>query len=199
MSAEDSLVDESAETTLNSISEEDPSNSTVNETPECVPAKRMRHSSVNADSDEERLIIDDPDSLLNHKTNKLQVTPPASENIPDPNTSSLSDLNVLLSPTRSAKGAKKGAKRPRVSADCDQLGHILRMQNAMLKSKTTKSQEPLKAPAADCYPPEIKASFHPVSLVKPSVSSYLDLEYREGLRNEPVASAIFQPTAQRKS
>ncbi|TSM52300.1 Nuclear receptor ROR-alpha [Bagarius yarrelli] len=199
VSAEGSLTDQSAETTLNSISEEDPSSSTLDESTECIPAKRMRHSSVNADSDEERLIIDDPDFSLNDETNKIQVTPPASENIPDPNTSSLSDSSVLTSPSISAKEAKKGAKRPRVSADCDQLGHILRMQNAMLKSKTTKSQIPPKAPAAECPPAETKPSIHPVSLVKPSVSSYLDLEYREGLRNEAAASAISQPTAQRKS
>ncbi|MCJ8735933.1 hypothetical protein PDJAM_G00253130 [Pangasius djambal] len=197
-SVEDSSVDESPETTLNSVSEEDPLSSTVEETAECTPTKRKRHSSVNTDSDEERLIIDDPGSPLSSVANKKsQATPAAPENFTDPNTSSVSELNVL-SPSNSAKGAKKGAIRPRVSADCDQLGHILRMQNAMLKSKTAKSQEPPKAPAADCRPPEPKPNHHTVSLVKPSVSSYLDLEHREGLQNEPAAPATSQPTAQRK-
>ncbi|GAA6105036.1 little elongation complex subunit 2 [Tachysurus ichikawai] len=194
LSVEDSSVDESAETTLNFVSEEDPLSSTVDET----PAKRMRRSSINADSDEERLVIDDPDSLERRVENENQVTPAAPENITVPETSSVSDLSVQISPSRSAKGAKQGAKRPRVSADCDQLGHILRMQNAMLKSTATKNQESPKAPAADGCPAEPKPNIHPVSLVKPSVSSYLDLEYREGLQNEAAASATSQPTAQRK-
>lgn len=201
VSVKDSSVDESAETTLNSVSDEDPLCSSVEESAECTPAKRVRHSSVNIDSDEERLIIDDPDSPFHSILNKKnQVTPAAPENITDPNTSSVSDvLNVLVSPSSSAKGAKKAAKRPRVSADCDQLGQILRMQNAMLKSTTAKSQETPKAPSADCCPPEPKPSNHPVSLVKSSVSSYLDLESREGLQNEYAAPATSQPTAQRKS
>ncbi|XP_053496746.1 little elongation complex subunit 2 isoform X1 [Ictalurus furcatus] len=195
-----SSVDECAETTLNSVSDEDPLSSSVEESAECTPAKRVRHSSVNIDSDEERLIIDDPDSPFRSIVNKKnQVTPAAPENITDPNTSSVSDvLNVPESPRSSAKGAKKAAKRPRVSADCDQLGQILRMQNAMLKSTTAKSQETPKAPSADCCPPEPKPSNHPVSLVKSSVSSYLDLESREGLQNEAAAPATSQPTAQRK-
>lgn len=200
VSVEDSSVEESAETTAeNSVSEEDPLASIVEETTECAPAKRTRHSSANTDSDEERLIIDDPDSSLSVANKKNHVTPAAPENITDPNTSSVSELNLLLSPSSSAKGAKKGVKRPRVSADCDQLGHILRMQNAMLKSTTAKSQEAPRAPAADCQPPEPKLSNHPVSLVKPSVSSYLDLEYREGLQNQTAAPATSQPSAQRKS
>lgn len=196
VSVEDSSVDESAETTLNSVSEEDRSSSTVDE----IPAKRMRRSSIDTDSDEERLIIDDPHSLKKGVADKTPVMPAAPENITDPDASSVSDVNVLTSPSRSAKGAKKGAKRPRVSADCDQLGQILRMQNAMLKSTVTKNQESPKAPPADSsHPPEPKPNVHPVSLVKSSVSSYLDLEYREGLQNEAAASATSQPTAQRKS
>ncbi|KAF4081353.1 hypothetical protein AMELA_G00160400 [Ameiurus melas] len=198
-SVEDSSVDESAETTLNSVSDEDPLTLSVEESAECTPAKRVRHSSVNIDSDEERLIIDDPDSPFRSIVNKMnQVTPGAPENITDPNTSSAGDLNVLVSPSSSAKGVKKAAKRPRVSTDCDQLGQILRMQNAMLKSTTAKSQESPKAPSADCCPPEPKPSNHPVSLVKSSVSSYLDLESREGLQNEAAAPATSQATAQRK-
>lgn len=200
VSVEDSSVIESAETTMNSVSEEDPLSLTVEETTECAPAKRTRHSSVNSDSEEERLIIDDPGPPLSGEANKKkEVTPAAPENISDPNTSSVNDLNVPLSPSSSAKGVKRGAKRRRISTDCDQLGHILRMQNAMLKSTTAKSQEPPNAPAADCHPPEPKPNTHPVSLVKPSVSSYLDLEYREGLQNKAPAPATSQSTAQRKS
>lgn len=200
-SVEDVSVETCAETTLSSVSEEDPLSLTVEEVAERVPAKRTRHSSENIDSDDERLIIDDPDSLPSSAAEKKQqVVPAAPENITDPNTSSVSDQNVPPSPSSSAKAAKKRAKRCRVSADCDQLGHILRMQNAMLKSPPAKSQEPPNAPAADCRPQEPKPSSHPVSLVKPSVSSYLDLEYREGLqKNEAAAPATSQPTAQRKS
>ncbi|XP_060770852.1 little elongation complex subunit 2 isoform X2 [Neoarius graeffei] len=198
-SVEDSSVDKSAETTLNSVSEEELLSSTVEETAERTPAKRIRHSSGNIDSDEECLIIDDSGSPLSGVANKKnQVTPAVPENITDPNTSSVSDLKVLMSPSSPAKGARKGVKRPRVSADCDQLGHILRMQNAMLKSTSAKSQEVAKAPATDCRPAEPKPNNHPVSLVKRSVSSYLDMEYREGLQNEAAAPAVSQPTAQRK-
>lgn len=195
VSVEDSSVDETAEITLNSVSEEDRSSSNVDE----IPAKRMRRSSIDSDSDEERLIIDDPHSLKKGVADKTPVMPAAPENTTDPDASPVSDVNVLTSPSRSAKGAKKGAKRPRVSADCDQLGHILRMQNAMLKSTVTKNQESPKAPPADSsHPPEPKPNVHPVSLVKSSVSSYLNLEYREGLQNEAAASATSRPTAQRK-
>lgn len=198
-SEEDSSVDESPETTLNSVSEEVPLNSTVEETTEGAPAKRKRHSSVNTDSDEERLIIIDPGTPLSAVANKkITLTPEAPERFTDSSTSSASHLNAE-SPSSSAKGAKKGVKRPRVSADCDQLGHILKMQNAMLKSTTAKSQEAPKAPTAGCHPPEAKPNSHPVSLVKPSVSSYLDLEYREGFKNEAAAPATSQPSAQRKS
>lgn len=204
-SVADSSVDMSAKTTLNSLSEEDPLSlsSNVEGSAECSPAKRRRKSSGNSDSDEERLFIADPGSPLSVAENKKnQVTPAAPENITDPNTSSGSDLNAPAaeSPSSSAKGAKKVVKRPRVSADCDQLGHILRMQNAMLKSTTAKSQEAQKAPATACRPPEPKPNNHPVSLVKPSVSSYLDLEHREGLQSVAAAPATTsQSTAQRKS
>lgn len=199
-SVEDSSVDESSETTLNSVSEEVPLSSTVEDTTESATAKQTWHSSINTDSDEERLIIVDPGTPLSGVANKKQtVIQEASENATDSNTSSVSHMNVVLSSSSSIIGAKKGIKRPRVSADCDQLGHILQMQNAMLKSTTTKSQEAPKAPTAECRPPEAKPSSHPVSLVKPSVSSYLELEYREGLKNEAAAPATSQPSAQRKS
>ncbi|XP_046715293.1 little elongation complex subunit 2 isoform X2 [Silurus meridionalis] len=199
VSIEDSSVDESAEASLTSVCEEDSLSCSVEINAECTPAKRIRCSSVNADSDEERLIIDDPGTPQNGKTNtKNQVTPAAQENITDPNTSSVSDLNVLNGTCSTAKGARKGIKRPRVSTDCDQLGQILRMQNAMLKSTTAKSQESPKAPVTECHPLRPKSNNHPVSLVKLSVSSYLDSQYREGLQNEAAAPATSQPAAQRK-
>ncbi|XP_053343331.1 little elongation complex subunit 2 isoform X1 [Clarias gariepinus] len=192
---EDGSMDESAETTLNSMSEEEPLSSSVEST-EGLSANSVMPSSKDIDSDEERLIIDDPGSPWSDVASvKSQETPNTEKNT-DPSASSVSDLNVPPSP--SAKGAKKGVKRPRVSADCDQLGHILRMQNAMLKSTTAKTQEPLKAPAAEARPAETKSNTRSVSLVKSSVSSYLDMEYREGLQNEAAAPATSQPTTQRK-
>ncbi|XP_072526929.1 little elongation complex subunit 2 [Salminus brasiliensis] len=201
---EDSSKDKSAEDT---VSEDQlSSSSTVEECPsaDCPPTKRKRHSSKSStdhtmDSDEERLVIDHPGSPLKCRAEKTQAVPTAPENNTDNGLSSLheqtSDSTVPLSTTSPVKGSKKGVKRPRVSGDCDQLGHILRMQNAMLKSTAGKGQEPTKA-QADCRPPEPKVNSHHQPLVKPCVSSYLDS--KEGLGEEAVAPAILQSPTQKK-
>ncbi|XP_062847945.1 little elongation complex subunit 2 [Trichomycterus rosablanca] len=204
---EDSSVEESAHTTLNSLSEEDPSSnaSTGGESSfrEHPPAKRLKHSFLNisalgVDSDEERLIIDDTDSQLNSKSKKqTQEQSLSPDSIAHLNTSTLnehsSDPNGITSPISPTKDAKKGTKRQRISKDCDQLGNILRMQDAMLKS-TSKEQKLAKAPTSEVQSPEGKTSNH--TLVKPSVSAYLDS--KEGLHNETAVPNSSQPSTQKK-
>ncbi|XP_066524470.1 little elongation complex subunit 2 isoform X2 [Hoplias malabaricus] len=168
---------------------------------ECPPSKKMRSSlELNMDSDEEKLIIDYPDSPLDPSKKNPQESLPAPKNILDITTTSFnnqtSDPTIHLSPTTPAKGTKKGAKKPRVSEDCDQLGHILRMQNAMLKSSTSKCQESPKAQTPNCKPPEPNLNIHPHSLVKPCVSSYLESE--EGLDKQTAATDTPQFTVQAK-
>ncbi|KAG1939343.1 little elongation complex subunit 2 isoform X1 [Pimephales promelas] len=134
---------------------------------QCPPTKRPRgmmedKGDQDSDSDEERLVIDHTVS------SKTQVTP-GEVSFPrasDPATTS--PTNPL------GKGTKKGIKRPRISGECDPLGQILRMQDAMLKSTPSKNQEAVKGPVPEDKPPEPKTH----SLVKQCVTSYL--ESREG-------------------
>uniref|UniRef100_A0A4W4DNN1 Little elongation complex subunit 2 C-terminal domain-containing protein n=1 Tax=Electrophorus electricus TaxID=8005 RepID=A0A4W4DNN1_ELEEL len=107
-----------------------------------------------------------------------------------------SELTGPTTPTSPARGGKRGTKRPRVSGHCDQLGQILRMQDAMLKAAPSKGLElPKTQNPAECRGPAGRGSNHPTSLVKPCVSSYL--ESGEGLQEETCAPAPPKPTAQR--
>ncbi|KAI4872212.1 hypothetical protein NFI96_031050 [Prochilodus magdalenae] len=199
--AEDSSVDNTAKEMLIAVSEDPAYNSSSVEeysSSDCPRAKRLRQGSVysldhSIDSDEERLIIDHPGSPLNCLAKKTQMAPPTPEGANDSINDQTSDATMPLSPTTAAKGAKKGTKRPRVSGDCDQLGHILRMQNAMLKSAISKGQ---KAQTSECRPPEPKVNNNPHSLVKPCVSSYL--ESGEGLDEEAATPIIPGPEVKKK-
>ncbi|XP_026118477.1 little elongation complex subunit 2-like isoform X3 [Carassius auratus] len=83
----------------------------------------------------------------------------------------------------SGKGTKKGVKRARISGECDQLGQILKMQDAMLKSTPSKNQEPVKPRVPEDKAPEVKTH----SLVKQCVTSYL--ESREGQEEDTTLPA----------
>ncbi|XP_059392457.1 little elongation complex subunit 2-like isoform X2 [Carassius carassius] len=83
----------------------------------------------------------------------------------------------------SGKGTKKGIKRPRISSECDQLGQILKMQDAMLKSTPSKNQEAVKPHVPEDKAPEAKTH----SLVKQCVTSYL--ESREGQEEDTTLPA----------
>ncbi|XP_043084767.1 little elongation complex subunit 2 isoform X2 [Puntigrus tetrazona] len=133
---------------------------------QCPPTKRPRHvmedkTNHDLDSDEERLVIDD---ILSPRRPQTQVTAP--------------EVSSPIAPDQGAnasgKGTNKGIKRPRISGECDQLGQILKMQDAMLKSTPSKNQEAMKAHIPEDKAPEAKTH----SLVKPCVTSYL--ESREG-------------------
>ncbi|XP_022527930.2 little elongation complex subunit 2 [Astyanax mexicanus] len=201
---EDSSVDKRSGDIL---SEDQMSNSsTVEESPsaDCPPSKRIKHSSASSpdhtmDSDEERLVIDHFGSPLKNQAEKTKTIQATPENTTETTLSSLkkqtADSTVLPSTTSPAKGTKKGVKRSRVSEEGDQLGQILRMQNAMLKSKVGKGQETPK-PHPECRPPEPRVSIHHQPLVKPCVSSYLDS--KEGLVEEAVAPAVAQSPPRKK-
>ncbi|XP_067291791.1 little elongation complex subunit 2 [Pseudorasbora parva] len=169
-------TDESAVSEKESASEDSKVSSV-----QCPPTKRPRRTmedeaDQDSDSEEERLVID---QIVSPKRLQTQVTPgevssphpPAS----DPATSS--PTNPL------GKGMKKGIKRPRISSECDQLGQILRMQDAMLKSTPSKNQEAVKPPVPEDKPPEPKTH----SLVKQCVTSYL--ESREGQGEDAILPA----------
>uniref|UniRef100_A0A671T374 Little elongation complex subunit 2-like n=1 Tax=Sinocyclocheilus anshuiensis TaxID=1608454 RepID=A0A671T374_9TELE len=134
---------------------------------QCPPTERPRHmmkdkTDKDLDSDEERLVIDD---IFSPQRPQTQVTAAevSSPQAPEPATPGPANP--------SGKGTKKGIKRPRISGECDQLGQILKMQDAMLKSTPSKNQEPVKKPhVPEDKPPEAKAH----SLVKQCVTSYLE-------------------------
>lgn len=148
------------------------------------PTKRPRRvMDQDSDSDEDRLVID---HIASPKRLQTQVTaPPSSEisltQVPDPALS-----------TPSGKGTKKGVKRQRISGECDQLGQILKMQDAMMKSTPSKIQEPPKAPVAEDKPPEHKT----YSLVKSCVTSYL--ESREGQGEDATVATVVPVLATKK-
>lgn len=157
-------MDESAVSEKESVSEDSKVSSV-----QCPPTKRPRRIMEdkldhNSDSDEERLVIDH----IVSPQRPTQVTPGETSSLQAPDSTTPSPTNPL------GKGAKKGIKRPRISSECDQLGQILRMQNAMLKSTPSKNQEAVKPPVPEDKPPEPKTH----SLVKQCVTSYL--ESREG-------------------
>ncbi|XP_076863583.1 little elongation complex subunit 2 [Brachyhypopomus gauderio] len=194
---EGGVTEEGGEAYRDVLSSEAPS-AEVHElsTRDCPPAKRARHSSVSSvpsvDSDEEHLVIDCPVSLPESMTKKTRLTPPAPESPSSGERSS--DTTGPITPTRPARGARRGAERTLLSGHCDQLGQILRMQDAMLKA--TPGQEPPKAPdPAGGSSPAGRGAGHATSLVKSCVSSYL--ESREGLQEVTTAPVTPRPTAPR--
>ncbi|XP_026118475.1 little elongation complex subunit 2-like isoform X1 [Carassius auratus] len=141
----------------------------------CPPTKRPRHmmkdkTDQDLDSDEERLVID---HILSPQRPQTQGT--AAEVSSDPATPDPANP--------SGKGTKKGVKRARISGECDQLGQILKMQDAMLKSTPSKNQEPVKPRVPEDKAPEVKTH----SLVKQCVTSYL--ESREGQEEDTTLPA----------
>ncbi|KAL0154918.1 hypothetical protein M9458_049181, partial [Cirrhinus mrigala] len=157
---------------------------------QCPPSKRPRHmmedrTDQDMDSDEERLVIDD---IFSPKRSQTQVSP---AEVSSPQAPDLATTGPANPPS---KAAKKGVKRPRISGECDQLGQILRMQDAMLKSTPSKNQEPVKPNVPEDKAPEVKAH----SLVKQCVTSYL--ESKEGQEEDTTlpADVPVMVAAQRK-
>ncbi|XP_054476093.1 little elongation complex subunit 2 [Anoplopoma fimbria] len=117
------------------------------------------------DSDEEKLVIDDPVS-------------PAKTRIPsrsaDPSIKNVSDSEPVIPESSSPqKGTKQRRQSKRAKVSGDQLGEILRMQTAMFNSpdKSSNISQETNSPS-QCMAPSVHS--HPTSLVKPCVSSYLE-------------------------
>lgn len=140
------------------------------------PTKRPRRAmDQDSDSDEDRLVIDHIAS-----PQRLQTS------------AQVLDVSTSTPSNASGKGTKKGVKRQRISGECDQLGQILKMQDAMMKPTPNKIQEPSKAPLAEDKQPEHKTH----SLVKSCVTSYL--ESREGQGEDPNVSTVVPVLAAKK-
>ncbi|XP_038124781.1 little elongation complex subunit 2 [Cyprinodon tularosa] len=127
-----------------------------------------------ADSDDEKLIIDDSGSVLASPTNQLK--PLNIESSTDPL------ITSPVKPTLEMIGYSPPSKRTRskrttiqAKAPGDQLGEILRMQTAMFKSGN-ETTTPIKSPSR-CVEPQLNT--HQTSLVKPCVSSYLKRQQNE--------------------
>ncbi|XP_041795073.1 little elongation complex subunit 2 [Chelmon rostratus] len=127
------------------------------------------------DSDDEKLVIDDCVSPA--ATPKTQSKPKTASCSADPPITPVSEpvpANSDSSSPQKAKRQKRQSKRAKVSGD--QLSEILCMQTAMFSSAkdtakcSTVSQE--TNPPTQCMGPS--AHSHPISLVKPCVSSYLE-------------------------
>ncbi|XP_045562128.1 little elongation complex subunit 2 isoform X3 [Salmo salar] len=146
--------------------------------------------SSGGDSEDERLVIDDPVSPVS-TTNRLppammtQLSPTRQQDTPRPPCASspppLAPLCLLTttprppcasSPPPLAPGTRRVARKAKVPGGCDQLDQILAMQKAMLKPKPNQTQDPARTCSSQAAEP--LSNPNPQSLVKPSVSNYLD-------------------------
>lgn len=185
--------------------------------PAVPKAKRLKPNSTQeseeeatsmGDSEDERLVIDDPVSPAEPPaTQPKPETPPSSQDAPViPSSEPIPDTPRSPSP-KTAIGPTRGARRAKVPGD--QLGQILRMQTAMLKPAkdpdkcSTPTPEPLSPPRSTGASGHAQFA-HPISLVKPCVSSYLESnQNRDGVtytvaHTEP-ASGVNLATTEQKS
>ncbi|KAM4618453.1 little elongation complex subunit 2 [Polymixia lowei] len=180
----------------------------VPRSPAVPKAKRLRRDSAQeedstfaGDSEDERLIIDDP--ALPAATHTAQPEPETAPDPPRPSRELAAEIPES-SPPRKLTGHRRASKRTNVP--CDQLGQILRMQTAMLKP----SKDPAKCPTAPLEPPSPPRPLgglghaHPTSLVKPCVSLYLesnqnqDGETYTASQNGPAAAVNSNTTEHKK-
>nr|XP_023997575.1 little elongation complex subunit 2 [Salvelinus alpinus] len=125
--------------------------------------------SSGGDSEDERLVIDDPVSPVS-TTNRLppttvtQLSPTHQHDTPRSPSAS--------SPPPLATGTRRVARKAKVPGGCDQLGQILAMQKAMLKPSNNQTQDPARP--CSFQPAEPLSNPNPQSLVKPCVSNYLE-------------------------
>ncbi|XP_026222103.1 little elongation complex subunit 2 isoform X2 [Anabas testudineus] len=137
------------------------------------PEESDEHSACTADSDDEKLVIDDSFSPTATST-----TQPKHKNTPCSSDSPLTPLSetVNLGLSSPQKGSRRTQQSKKSKVSGDQLGEILRMQTAMFNSASetakcpTVSQE-TNSPARNIGPPALS---HPTSLVKSCVTSYLE-------------------------
>lgn len=119
------------------------------------------------DSDDEKLVIDD--SLSPAVTPKTQLKS-------DPTTPVRESDAVPLASSSPEKASMRKRQPTRAKESADQLSEILRMQTAMFSSANDKAKCPPVSQettsTSQCTGSSVHS--HPVSLVKPCVSSYLE-------------------------
>ncbi|XP_042351564.1 little elongation complex subunit 2 isoform X2 [Plectropomus leopardus] len=125
------------------------------------------------DSDEEKLVIDDSPT----KTPPTQCKPKTTPSPPDPPATPVSKSAPGNPESSSPQKVTKQKRQPKRAKVCgDQLSDILRMQTAMFSSAsdTTKSSTVSQETTSPNRATGPSVHSHPVSLVKPCVSSYLE-------------------------
>ncbi|MEQ2169961.1 hypothetical protein GOODEAATRI_030319 [Goodea atripinnis] len=127
-----------------------------------------------ADSDDEKLVIDDSGSLVASLTNQSEPLTTTCSTDP-PVTSPIKSTSPNTDSSPPFKGTRSKQTNRRAKASGDQLGEILRMQTAMFKSGN-ESAIAVKSPSC-CVGPQLNP--HPTSLVKQCVSSYLERQQNE--------------------
>ncbi|XP_061577810.1 little elongation complex subunit 2 isoform X2 [Cololabis saira] len=129
---------------------------------------------LTADSDDEKLVIDDC-SAAPETPSKPLIAPPSADPpvtlVPDP-----APTNTDSSSPHKGTRSCRQPKRAKVTGD--QLGEILRMQTAMFKS-SSEAPTPTKSPSRPVAPVVPVVHAHPTSLVKPCVTSYLERHQHE--------------------
>nr|XP_061812799.1 little elongation complex subunit 2-like [Nerophis lumbriciformis] len=140
-------------------------------------------SSVRGDSEDERLIIDDS-------------TSPIKNAIPEP--TSESAISALSSPkkTRAKRKASTSAKAP-----ADPMGEILRMQKAMFRRTNDAATKSRALPQTIVSPTryvEQPRQTHPVSLVKPCVTSYLERNRHKSEETSAAPSVVQMSSPEKK-
>ncbi|XP_053741718.1 little elongation complex subunit 2 isoform X1 [Synchiropus splendidus] len=131
---------------------------------------------ITGDSEDERLVIDD---CLSPSVAPAKVT---AEPSVSPSVKSSSSSSSSSTPHKVTKQIRQ-QKRARVSGD--QLSEILQMQTNMFSSNATESSATTQD--APSTPKRVESTFHPVSLVKPCVTSYLE---RSKSDNSPEVSTV---------
>ncbi|XP_013859056.1 little elongation complex subunit 2 isoform X2 [Austrofundulus limnaeus] len=151
---------------------------------EAIPPKTIRvdspkgdedHQVFTGDSDDEKLVIDDFATSAATPTKPLQpqVTM-CSADFPVTSAPESAPENIDSSPSH--KGLKTRRQTKRTKPSEDQVGEILRMQTAMFKSANDTAANATKSPSR-CV--GLLLNSHPISLVKPCVTSYLERHQNE--------------------
>ncbi|XP_014845814.1 PREDICTED: little elongation complex subunit 2 isoform X1 [Poecilia mexicana] len=149
-----------------------------------------------ADSDDEKLIIDEAGSSVALPTNQsepLTTTCSADSSV----TSSVQSTPAKTVSSPPCKHTRSKRTTRQTKAPEDQLGEILRMQTAMFKSGSEPAPA-VKSPSR-CVGPQLNP--HTTSLVKPCVSSYLERHQNEDAESPVVpefASVNISPTERKK-
>ncbi|XP_045068727.1 little elongation complex subunit 2, partial [Coregonus clupeaformis] len=131
------------------------------------------------DSEDERLVIDDPVSPVT-TTNRLppttvtQLSPTHQQDTPRSPSAPRDRPSLASSPPLPATGTRRVSRKAKVPGCCDQLGQILAMQKAMLKPNPSNIQTQDPTSPWSSQPAESLSNPNPQSLVKPCVSIYLE-------------------------